>query len=168
MNPTRLFHGKRLQLRQNAGRKISACLLYTSKKNFTRHIGEVIAGFGILFIGLDMMSTSMEPLKDVPEFVNMLVAFKNPVLGILAGIAFTAIIQSSSASVGILQALAMQGLIDLDAAYLIILGQNIGTCVTAMLASVGTSKTAHRAAIIHLMFNVFSSVIVFALIQRCV
>ena len=141
-----------------------AIVMFT-KKNFTRHIGEVIAGFGILFIGLDMMSTSMEPLKDVPEFVNMLVAFKNPVLGILAGIAFTAIIQSSSASVGILQALAMQGLIDLDAAYLIILGQNIGTCVTAMLASVGTSKTAHRAAIIHLMFNVFSSVIVFALIQ---
>ncbi len=141
-----------------------AIVMFT-KKNFTRQIGEVIAGFGILFIGLDMMSTSMEPLKDVPEFVNMLVAFKNPVLGILAGIAFTAIIQSSSASVGILQALAMQGLIDLDAAYLIILGQNIGTCVTAMLASVGTSKTAHRAAIIHLMFNVFSSVIVFALVQ---
>lgn len=139
-------------------------LMTFCKKTTLKHTGQVIAGLGILFMGMDAMSAAMEPLKDMPAFVNVLTMFKdNPVLGILAGALFTAVIQSSSASVGILQALAMQGIIGLDGAIFILFGQNIGTCVTALISSIGANKTARRAAIIHLMFNVIGTGIFIAI-----
>ncbi|HIX65582.1 MAG TPA: Na/Pi cotransporter family protein [Candidatus Anaerotruncus excrementipullorum] len=122
-----------------------------------RHYGQIIAGLGILFIGMNTMSTSMEPLKDSEAFVNLMVRFQNPLLGILAGMIFTAIIQSSSASVGILQALATSGLITLPSAVYVLFGQNIGTCITAVLAAIGTSRNAKRTTIIHLMFNIIGT-----------
>lgn len=130
-----------------------------SKNEKVKHFGEIIAGLGILFIGMDMMSTAMKPLADSEGFVNLLTRFENPVLGILAGTVFTALIQSSSASVGILQALAGSGVIGLNSAAYVLFGQNIGTCITALLASVGTSKNAKRATMLHIMFNVFGTVI---------
>lgn len=138
---------------------IGVGLIMFCKKPTIKHVGQVVAGFGILFMGMDTMSTAMEPLQQVPEFVNLLTQFQNPFIGILVGALFTAIIQSSSASVGILQALAMQGLIGLDGAIFVLFGQNIGTCVTALLSSIGTTKTAKRAAIVHLLFNVAGTII---------
>ena len=116
--------------------------------------GTILLGFATLMFGMETMSGAVSGLKDVPGFVNLFVAFKNPVLGMLAGAILTAIIQSSSASVGILQALAATGAVSYAAAIPIIMGQNIGTCVTAMISSVGTNKNAQRAAVVHLMFNV--------------
>lgn len=130
-----------------------------SKNEKVRHIGEIVAGLGILFIGMDMMGTAMKPLADSEGFVNMLTRFENPILGILAGTVFTALIQSSSASVGILQALAGSGVITLNSAAYVLFGQNIGTCITALLASVGTSRNAKRTTALHIMFNVFGTVI---------
>lgn len=127
------------------------------------HIGEILAGLGVLFIGMEMMSSAMAPLADSEAFVKLLTAFKNPILGILAGTVFTALIQSSSASVGILQALATSGVIGLDSAAYVLFGQNIGTCVTALLASVGTSRNAKRTTVIHVMFNVVGTVVFTAL-----
>ena len=127
------------------------------KKPIVRYYGQIIAGLGILFIGMDMMSSSMMPLRESEAFVSLMTQFKNPILGILAGALFTAVIQSSSASVGILQALATSGLIGLDSAVFVLFGQNIGTCITAVLASIGTSRNAKRATIIHLMFNVIGT-----------
>lgn len=121
------------------------------------HYGNIIGGLGILFLGMNMMSSSMAPLRELPAFVNMLTAFQNPLVGILFGMIFTAVIQSSSASVGILQALATSGLIGLPSAAFVLFGQNIGTCITAVLASVGTSRNAKRATLIHLMFNVIGA-----------
>ena len=118
-----------------------------------------VAGLGVLFIGMEMMGSAMEPLREWPAFVNLVSTFSNPVVGILAGAAFTALIQSSSASVGILQALALSGVIGLDSAVYVLFGQNIGTCITAVLASIGTSRNAKRTTIIHLMFNVFGTVL---------
>ena len=129
------------------------------KNEKLHHIGEIVAGLGVLFIGMDMMSTAMKPLANVPEFVGLLTKFENPVLGILAGTVFTALIQSSSASVGILQALANSGAISLSSAAFVLFGQNIGTCVTALLASVGASRNAKRTTIIHISFNVFGTII---------
>ena len=130
-----------------------------SNNDRINHLGEIVAGLGILFIGMDMMSTAMKPLADSEAFVNLLTRFENPVLGILAGTVFTALIQSSSASVGILQALAGSGVIGLNSAAYVLFGQNIGTCITALLASVGTSRNAKRATTLHIMFNVFGTVI---------
>lgn len=130
-----------------------------SKNVRVKHFGEIIAGLGILFIGMEMMGTAMKPLADSKSFVELLTRFENPVLGILAGTVFTALIQSSSASVGILQALAKSGVIGLNSAAYVLFGQNIGTCITALLASVGTSRNAKRATILHIMFNVFGTVI---------
>lgn len=127
------------------------------KNEKIRHVGEIFAGLGILFIGMDMMGSAMKPLAEVEEFVNLLTKFENPILGILAGTVFTALIQSSSASVGILQALAGSGVIGLKSAAFVLFGQNIGTCITALLASVGTSRNAKRTTIIHIMFNVFGT-----------
>ena len=127
-----------------------------SKKKDT---GMVLLGFATLMFGMDTMSGAVEGLKDVPAFANMFVLFKEPVLGVLAGAVLTAIIQSSSASVGILQALAMTGQISFGAAIPIIMGQNVGTCVTALLSSVGTTKNARRAASVHLAFNVIGTII---------
>lgn len=136
-----------------------------SKKSLVRQIGGVIAGFGILFVGLDLMSDSMSKLRDMPEVANFLATFgRVPILGVLAGLLITVVIQSSSASVGILQVLAAQGLIGLDAAIFIVMGQNIGTTVTAMLASLGGNKVARRTAILHLMFNIFSTILFFILV----
>lgn len=129
------------------------------KKLRVQHYGHIVAGLGILFIGMEMMSSSMVPLRESPAFVDMMTKFSNPLLGILAGAAFTAIIQSSSASVGILQALAVSGVIGLPNAVYVLFGQNIGTCITAVLASIGTSRNAKRATIIHLIFNVFGTVL---------
>ena len=129
------------------------------KKATVRYYGQIIAGLGILFIGMDMMSSSMAPLRESETFVNLLTQFSNPLLGILVGTVFTAIIQSSSASVGILQALATSGVIGLPSAVYVLFGQNIGTCITAILASIGTSRNAKRTTIIHLMFNVIGTIL---------
>lgn len=129
------------------------------KSEKAQHIGGIIAGLGVLFIGMDMMSSAMEPLRDSPTFVNLVSNFDNPVIGILVGAGFTAIIQSSSASVGILQALAMSGVIGLQQAVYVLFGQNIGTCITAVLAAIGTKTEAKRTTIIHLMFNVIGTMI---------
>lgn len=122
-------------------------------------IGQILAGFGVLFIGMNTMGDAMAPLKDVPEFVNMMTSFSNPLIGILVGALFTALIQSSSASVGILQTLASSGLIALDGAVFVLFGQNIGTCITAVLASIGTNREAKQTTIIHLSFNIIGTII---------
>lgn len=129
------------------------------KNDKIKHIGEIFAGLGVLFIGMDMMGEAMKPLADSEGFVSILTKFENPVLGIAAGAIFTALIQSSSASVGILQALAGSGVISLSSAAFVLFGQNIGTCITAFLASVGTSRNAKRTTVIHVMFNVFGTIV---------
>ena len=108
---------------------------------------------------MEMMSTAMSPLRSSPEFVNIVSTFENPLIGILVGAVFTAIIQSSSASVGILQALAKSGVITLPSAIYVLFGQNIGTCITAVLASIGTGRNAKRTTIIHLSFNIIGTII---------
>ena len=125
--------------------------------------GTILLGFATLMFGMETMSGAVSGLKDVPGFVNLFIAFKNPVLGMLAGAILTAIIQSSSASVGILQALAATGAVSYAAAIPIIMGQNIGTCVTAMISSVGTNKNAQRAAVVHLMFNVLGVIMLLSI-----
>lgn len=130
-----------------------------TKNEKLHHIGKIAAGLGILFIGMDMMSAAMKPLANSEGFVSLLSSFKNPILGILAGLVFTAIIQSSSASVGILQGLAKSGVVGLDSAAFVLFGQNIGTCITALLASIGTSKNARRTTIIHISFNVIGTIV---------
>ncbi|MBP3309459.1 MAG: Na/Pi cotransporter family protein [Ruminococcus sp.] len=134
-----------------------------SKKNDT---GMILLGFATLMFGMDTMSGAVSGLKDVPAFADLFIMFKNPVLGVFAGAVLTAIIQSSSASVGILQALASTGKVSYGAAIPIIMGQNIGTCITAILSSVGANKNAKRAALIHLSFNVIGTAII--LIMFCV
>ena len=129
------------------------------KKTSWHHYGQVVGGLGILFIGMEMMSSSMMPLRESEAFISLITKFSNPVLGILVGMVFTAIIQSSSASVGILQALAAGGLIGLDGAVFVLFGQNIGTCITAVLASIGTNRNAKRTTIIHLLFNIIGTTI---------
>lgn len=123
------------------------------------HIGSIIAGLGVLFIGMDMMSAALEPLQESQTFMEIITRFNNPFIGILAGTVFTAIIQSSSASVGILQALAESGIIGLPQAVYVLFGQNIGTCITAVLASIGTKVNAKRTTIIHLMFNIIGTIV---------
>lgn len=129
------------------------------KSKKLHHWGYIFAGLGILFMGMNMMSDSMSGLRDSQEFVNAVTNLSNPALGILAGTVFTAIIQSSSASVGILQALAMSGAISLSSSVYVLFGQNIGTCITAVLASVGTSRNARRTTVIHLLFNITGTII---------
>jgi len=138
---------------------VGVALVVFVKKPQLQHIGQILAGLGVLFIGMDMMSSAMSPLRESEAFINLMSTFSNPLLGILAGAGFTAVIQSSSASVGILQALANSGVIGLPSAVFVLFGQNIGTCITAVLASIGTSRNAKRATIIHLLFNVIGTVI---------
>ena len=138
---------------------VGVAMVVFVKKPQVRHYGSILAGLGVLFIGMDMMSTAMEPLRDWPAFVELVSTFSNPLVGILVGAGFTALIQSSSASVGILQALALSGVIGLDSAVFVLFGQNIGTCITAVLASIGTSRNAKRATIIHLLFNIIGTVV---------
>jgi len=135
-------------------------ILYMSAKNSKKKdIGTILLGFAILMTGMDGMSDAVSGLKNVPEFANILTMFSNPILGVLAGAGLTAIIQSSSASVGILQALSSTGTVTYSSAIPIILGQNIGTCVTAMLSSVGTNRNARRAAAVHLYFNIIGTTV---------
>jgi phosphate:Na+ symporter len=129
------------------------------KKDFIKHVAQTIAGFGMLFWGMETMSSSMEPLRDSQVFADMITSFNNPIMGILIGIIVTVIIQSSSASVGILQALALQGLVPIELAIYVLLGQNIGTCLTALLSAAGTKTNTKRTAMIHLLFNVIGSAI---------
>ena len=129
------------------------------KNEKVHHISSIIAGLGILFMGMDMMGAAMEPLQNSEAFINLMTQFSNPFLGILVGAVFTAVIQSSSASVGILQALAATGMIPLSSAVFVLFGQNIGTCITAVLASIGMKVNAKRTTIIHLMFNIIGTII---------
>ena len=138
---------------------IGVAMVVFLKKPMVHHVGTIFAGLGVLFIGMEMMSTAMLPLREEPAFIELMTSFSNPLLGILAGALFTAIIQSSSASVGILQALARSGLIGLDGAVYVLFGQNIGTCITAVLASIGTGREAKQTTIIHLSFNLIGTAI---------
>ncbi len=137
------------------------CLLFT-KSDKKHDAGSILVGFAVLMTGMEMMSGAVKPLANVPEFTNILLMFTNPILGVIAGMLLTAIIQSSSASVGILQALCATGAVKYSAALPIIMGQNIGTCVTALLAGIGASKNAKRAALIHLYFNIIGTVLFMA------
>ncbi len=134
-------------------------LMMFVKKQKVQHWALIVAGLGVLFIGMDMMSNAMMPLRDNESFIGLMTKFTNPFFGILAGMVFTAIIQSSSASVGILQALAVSGVIGLPNAVYVLFGQNIGTCITAVLASIGANRNAKRTTIIHLCFNIIGTII---------
>ncbi len=138
---------------------IGVAMIVFMKGEKQHHIGSIIAGIGVLFIGMGMMSDAMRPLRDMPQFAEFVQKFNHPLLGILIGAVFTAIIQSSSASVGILQALATSGVVGLHQSAFILFGQNIGTCITAVLASIGTKAEAKRATAIHLMFNIFGTIV---------
>ncbi len=127
------------------------------KKDIIKHIGQTVAGFGMLFLGMDTMSAAMEPLRDSEVFIYFMTNYSNPIVGILIGLVLTAVIQSSSASIGILQALAIQGLVPIEFAIYILLGQNIGTCVTALLSAAGSKTNSKRTAVMHLLFNVLGT-----------
>ncbi|MCF6462522.1 Na/Pi cotransporter family protein [Clostridium sp. Cult1] len=137
----------------------------TSRKR-AKNLAEIMIGFGILFIGMDMMGNGLKPLAGNPIFSNIMVSLKDPFLGILVGLGLTTILQSSSASIGLLQALASQGLIGLDIAFPILFGDNIGTTTTALISSVGTNKTAKRAAVIHFLFNLIGTIIFMTLLRK--
>ncbi len=139
---------------------IGIVFVMMAKKNRYKQVGFILLGFGVLMTGMNIMSDAVSVFKTIPEFGNLLVMFENPFLGILAGTVLTAIVQSSSASVGILQALTASGAISYGIAIPIVMGQNIGTCVTAMLSSMGSSKNGKRAALVHLYFNIISVAVV--------
>lgn len=130
-----------------------------AKSDKKKNIGNILLGFSVLMFGMQTMSSAVEPLKDVEAFTNILIMFQNPILGVLAGAVLTAVIQSSSASVGILQALSSTGKLTFGAAIPIIMGQNIGTCVTALISCIGAGKNAKRAAMVHLYFNIIGTVL---------
>ena len=138
---------------------IGIILFMFLKGNKSKDIGQILLGFAVLMFGMESMSDAVAPLKDVPEFQNILLMFSNPILGVIAGAVLTAIIQSSSASVGILQALSSTGQITFGSAIPIIMGQNIGTCVTALISSIGANKGAKRSAVVHLCFNIGGTLI---------
>lgn len=138
---------------------IGVIMLFFSSKDKIRQIGGIFFGFGVLFLGLDLMGDAVKPLSTLPQFQQMFIKIgSNPVLGVLAGAGITAVIQSSSASVGILQTLAAASLVPWNAAVYIIMGQNIGTCITAMLSAIGATKNGKSAAFIHLLFNIIGSI----------
>ncbi len=138
---------------------VGIILIMFTKSGHKKDIGAILVGFAILMFGMDLMSDSVAPLADVPEFTNFLTMFQNPIFGVLAGAALTAVIQSSSASVGILQALSSTGSITYGMAIPIVMGQNIGTCVTAMISCIGAKKNAKRAAFVHLYFNIIGTLV---------
>lgn len=138
---------------------VGVSLVVFVKNAKAHHFGQILAGWGVLFIGMGMMSSAMSPLRDSALFIKMMSSFSNPILGILAGAGITALIQSSSAAIGILQALANSGVITLGNAVYVLFGQNIGTCITAVLASLGTSRNAKRSTLMHLMFNIIGTFI---------
>ncbi len=142
---------------------IGIALYMMSKSNKKKDIGVILLGFATLMFGMDAMSDAVSGLKEVPQFTNILTMFSNPILGVLAGTVLTGIIQSSSASVGILQALSSTGAVSLGSAIPIIMGQNIGTCVTALISSVGTNRNARRTSIVHLSFNVIGTVVLLSI-----
>ena len=146
---------------------ISICLIMFAKRGRKRDIGFILMGFVVLMTGMEMMSGAVSGLRDNDTFKSILTMFENPILGILAGLILTAIVQSSSASVGILQSLTVTGGITFGAAIPIIMGQNIGTCVTAMISSMGAGKNGKRAALIHLYFNIIAVVVVLSLFYLC-
>jgi phosphate:Na+ symporter len=136
---------------------IGIILIFASKNDKKKNIGTIMLGFAILMFGMDTMSSALKPLSEVPEFKNLMVKFTNPLLGMLVGTILTAIIQSSSASVGILQALCTTGTVSYGMALPIIMGQNVGTCITAILSAIGANKNAKRAALVHLYFNLIGT-----------
>ena len=138
---------------------IGIILIMGSKKQKRRDIGRIMVGFAILMYGMELMKNAVSPLADMPEFSSLLTAFNNPLLGVLVGAVFTGVIQSSAASVGILQALALTGSITYGMAIPIIMGQNIGTCVTALLSAIGVNRNAKRVAVIHISFNVIGTAV---------
>lgn len=138
---------------------IGIILIMVSKKEKKKNVGSVLVGFAVLMFGMTLMSDAMEPLSEMPEFASILTAFKNPLVAVLVGAIFTGIIQSSAASVGILQALSMSGGITYGIALPIIMGQNIGTCVTALISSIGVNRNAKKVAIVHLSFNILGTLI---------
>lgn len=139
---------------------IGVIIMLTGKRYAAKELAKIIFGFGLLFIGISTMSEAVKPLKENEAFCNIFVTLgHNPLLGIAAGAAVTAIIQSSSASVGILQSLAAAGLVPFEAAIYIIMGQNIGTCITAILSGLGANRSAKTAALMHLLFNIIGTVI---------
>ena len=145
---------------------IGVIMIMGSKKEKRKDVGIIMAGFAVLMYGMQLMSGAVSPLADMPEFTGLLTTFNNPFLGVLVGAVFTGVIQSSAASVGVLQALAMTGAISYSMAIPIIMGQNIGTCVTALLSSVGVNKNAKRVSIIHISFNLFGTAI--GLVVYCI
>ena len=134
-------------------------LIMGSKKQRRRDMGRIMVGFSILMYGMELMKQAVSPLADMPEFSSLLTAFNNPLLGVLVGAVFTGVIQSSAASVGILQALALTGSITYGIAIPVIMGQNIGTCVTALISSIGVNRNARRVAVIHISFNIIGSAV---------
>ena len=145
---------------------VGIIMMMVGKKQKTKNTGNILIGFSVLMYGMTLMSDSMAPLADMPEFTHILTAFSNPVLAVLVGAVFTGIIQSSAASVGILQALSMTGGVTYGLALPIIMGQNIGTCVTALISSIGVSKNAKKVAAVHLSFNIIGTLI--CLIPFCI
>jgi len=145
---------------------LGVIFIFFGRKKTYKQIGEFVLGFGLLFMGMNYMSDAMKPLREIPQFTQLMVDLQhNPILGVFAGFLLTAIVQSSSATIGILQALASQGLIPIEAALPILFGDNIGTCITAILASIGANLTAKRAALIHLTFNVIGTIIFLIILQ---
>ena len=145
---------------------IGIIMIMLSKKEKWKSLGSVLVGFAVLMFGMMLMSDAMEPLSEMPEFTHMLTAFSNPLIAVLFGAVFTGIIQSSAASVAILQALSMSGGVTYGMAIPIIMGQNIGTCVTALISSIGVSRNAKKVAVVHLSFNIFGTLI--CLIPFCI
>ena len=142
---------------------LGMALMITGRKERVKCIGGVFSGLGVLFIGMEVMQEAMIPFRNANGFVQLMTGFGNPLMGIFGGAIFTAVIQSSSASIAILQSLAMNGMIDLTSAIYIVFGQNVGTCVTAMMASIGAGLNAKRTALVHFIINILG-VIVFAII----
>jgi len=138
---------------------VGISLMLFAKSTKKKDVGTILAGFAILMTGMDTMSNALKPLADMPGFTNIFIMFKNPVLGVIVGALLTAVIQSSSASVGILQALCLTGSVSYASAIPIIMGQNIGTCVTALISGIGASKNAKRAALVHFYFNLIGTII---------
>lgn len=133
---------------------LGAIIIVLSKREGLKSLGQSIVGFGVVFLGMNIMTQSLEPLKDYPPFISMLTSFNNPIIGIIAGTVFSALIHSSSTTTGVVIALSHQGLIDLPSSVAIVLGSNIGTCITGILVSIGTTSGAKRVALAHVMLNV--------------
>ena len=140
-------------------------MIMAAKSNKRKNVGAVLIGFAILMFGMEVMTEAMSPLADMPEFTHVLTAFANPILGVIVGTIVTAVIQSSAASIGILQALSMVGGITYGMAIPIVMGQNIGTCISAVLSSIGVNTNAKRVAAVHVLFNVFGVIICLSAFQ---